>query len=223
MSQAINFVANHTVVPSGFKEGDGTVSAHAARNEYLWVELRFAVELPGIGRTLSGVTPWPRGGDDRNFTAGTGPSIEYDFYTFNSQNQKGNITITAYVSPSLNALSDDRPLAIAAQIDSGALQTNYFVPPASGGNLPPQWDGNDGWAANSIISVPMVFTASSGAHTLKLFMIEPSVVVQKIVIGGRTCYADCSLKGYPRPDHAKPLSPIRLAHPLTHPSESLYL
>ncbi|OBZ74822.1 hypothetical protein A0H81_05528 [Grifola frondosa] len=186
MSQVINFVANHTVVPSGFKgfvEGDGTVSieaAHAARNTS--VDGLTWVELPGIGRTLSGVTPWPRGGDDRNFTAGSGPSIEYDFYTFNTQNQTGNITVTTYVSPSLNSLGDDRPLAIAMQIDSGALQTNYFVPPASGGNLPPQWDGNDGWAANSIISVPMVFTASSGAHTLKLFMIEPSVVVQKIVI-----------------------------------------
>ncbi|OBZ74779.1 hypothetical protein A0H81_05486 [Grifola frondosa] len=186
MSQDINFVANHTLIPSGFKgfvEGDGTVSieaAHAARNTS--VDGLTWVELPGIGRTLSGITPWPRGGDDRNFTAGSGPSIEYDFYTFNTQNQTGNITVTTYVSPSLNGLGDDRPLAIAIQIDSGALQANYFVPPASGGNLPPQWDGNDGWAANSIISVPMVFTASSGAHTLKLFMIEPSVVVQKIVI-----------------------------------------
>ncbi|OBZ74369.1 hypothetical protein A0H81_05491 [Grifola frondosa] len=156
MSQVINFVANHTVVPSGFKgfvEGDGTVSieaAHAARNTS--VDGLTWVELPGIGRTLSGITPWPRGGDDRNFTAGTGPSIEYDFYIFNTQNQTGNIP----------------PLAIAMQIDSGALQTNYFIPPAIPGEYPPEWSGNDGWVANSIVTVPMDFDVPPGAHVLKV-------------------------------------------------------
>lgn len=60
----------------GFVEGDGGVSieaAHAARNTS--VDGLTWVELPGIGRTLSGVTPWPRGGADVNFTAGSGPSM----------------------------------------------------------------------------------------------------------------------------------------------------
>ena len=33
------------------------------------------IELPGIGRTMSGITPWPRGGDEQNFTVGAGPSV----------------------------------------------------------------------------------------------------------------------------------------------------
>ena len=60
----------------GFVEGDGGVSieaAHASRNTSVagitWTE------LPDIGRTVSGVTPWPRGGDEKNFTAGSGPSM----------------------------------------------------------------------------------------------------------------------------------------------------
>ncbi|KAI8990382.1 hypothetical protein BD414DRAFT_483452 [Trametes punicea] len=186
MSLPITFVANHTVVPSGFKgfvEGDGTVSieaAHASRNTSVsgitWTE------LPGYGRTVSGVTPWPRGGNELNFTAGSGPSIEYDFYLFNTNNQGGNVTITTLVAPSLNTLSDSRPLGFALQIDDDAPQTTYYVPPSVPGQVPAPWDGLDGWVANSIISVPMVLPVQPGAHTLKLWMIEPTVIVQKIII-----------------------------------------
>ncbi|KAI0673152.1 hypothetical protein C8Q78DRAFT_703002 [Trametes maxima] len=185
-SVTVTLTANHTVVPSGFKgfvEGDGAVSieaAHASRNTT--IEGLTWTELPGLGRTLSGVTPWPRGGDELNFTAGSGPSIEYDFYLFNTYEQGGNVTITTLVSPSLNGLGDDRPLGLALQIDDGAAQTAYFVPAAVPGNLPDAWDGNDGWVANSIIEVPLVFPVATGAHTLKVWIVEPMVVVQKIVI-----------------------------------------
>ncbi|KAI0659591.1 hypothetical protein C8Q70DRAFT_915222 [Cubamyces menziesii] len=183
---SVTLIANHTVVPSDFKgfvEGDGTVSieaAHAARNTT--VKGLTWTELPGLGRTLSGVTPWPRGGDELNFTAGTGPSIEYDFYLFNTVAQGGNVTVTTLVSPALNGLGDDRPLGIALQIDDGEAQTKYFVPSATAGNLPEGWDGMDGWVSNSIIELPMVFQVQPGAHTLKVWMIEPTVVVQKIII-----------------------------------------
>ncbi|KAI0693088.1 hypothetical protein C8T65DRAFT_668723 [Cerioporus squamosus] len=186
MSVTVTFTANKTAVPSGFSgfvEGDGAVSieaAHASRNTSVsgltWTE------IPGLGKTLSGVTPWPRGGNELNFTAGNGPSIEYDFFLFNTKAQGGNVTITTSVSPSLNSLGDDRPLGIALQIDDGEPQTSHFVPAATPGNLPDAWDGVDGWVANSIIEVPMVFPVQPGAHTLKVWMIEPTVVVQKIVI-----------------------------------------
>lgn len=61
---------------AGFVEGDGGVSieaAHAARNTS--VDGITWTNLPGYGNTLSGVTPWPRGGEDLNFTVGTGPSM----------------------------------------------------------------------------------------------------------------------------------------------------
>ncbi|TCD67740.1 hypothetical protein EIP91_011982 [Steccherinum ochraceum] len=186
LAQSVIFVANNTGVPSGFKgfvEGDGGVSieaAHASRNTT--VEGLTWVELPGIGRTLSGITPWPRGGEDRNFTAGTGPSIEYDFYTFNSINGNGNISVRTYVNPSLNAFGPDRPVAVAIQVDSQPAQTSYFIPPAPSGSLPAAWDGADGFVANSIVSIITNFAAPPGAHTLKIWMVEPTVVVQKIVI-----------------------------------------
>ncbi len=46
-------------------------AVHASRNNS--VDDISWKELPGIGRTVSGVTPWPRA--DGNFTAGEGPSL----------------------------------------------------------------------------------------------------------------------------------------------------
>lgn len=87
MSTPAFFVANKTVVPTaftGFVEGDGGISieaAHASRNTTVagitWTE------LPGYGKTLSAVTPWPRTGNNfNNFTAGSGPSMSVLFIHF---------------------------------------------------------------------------------------------------------------------------------------------
>jgi len=170
MTFTATFIANYTEAPSnysGFIEGDGTVSmeaAHASRNTS--VDGITWINLPGYGRTVSAVTPWPRGGDELNFTVGTGPSIEYDFYTFNTIDDSGNVTVTAYISPSLNSLGPDRPLAIGVQIDSDEPQVSYFILNATPGSLPDQWDGLDGWVSNNIVTVPFNVTAEPGAHTL---------------------------------------------------------
>nr|BCT97380.1 xylan a-1,2-glucuronidase [Irpex lacteus] len=185
-SQSVSVVANHTVVPSdfhGFVEGDGVVSieaAHASRNTS--VDGISWTELPGYGRTVSAITPWPRGGDEKNFTAGTGPSVEYDFYTFNTISGGGHVTVTTYVAPTLNGLGPDQRLKIAVQVDSLDPVTTQFIPAETPGNVPPGWDGLDGFVANSIVSVPNSFDVAPGAHTLKIWMVEPTVIVQKIVI-----------------------------------------
>ena len=76
--------------------------------------------------------------------------------------------MTVLVSPSLNANGADRPLGFAVSVDSQTPQALYFIPKASSGSLPSGWDGTDGFVANSIVSVPCVFTAAPGAHTLKV-------------------------------------------------------
>ena len=97
--------------------------------------------------------------------------------------------VTTYVSPSLNANSNSRPLAFGIQLLSpdasdSAIQVQHFIPLASAGNLPNGWDGVGGWVANSIVSVNTTFSnVSPGKHTLKLWMIEPAVVLQKFVVG----------------------------------------
>jgi hypothetical protein len=168
-------------------EASGAIAieaGHATRNNS--VAGMFWRTLPGVGRTLSGVTPWPRlGNNENNFTAGTGPSLcaiprialsflltrmlrEYDFYTFT----KSNATITTFVSPSNNGFGADRPLGLAVQVDGGAPLSTYFFPPAAPGLQPAAWNGHDGFAANSIISVPNKLSLAPGAHTLKVRFIH---------------------------------------------------
>lgn len=94
----------------------------------------------------------------------------------------GNLSVITYVSPSLNANGMDRPLGFAIGIDS-QFESSYFIPPSAPGQLPAAWDGVDGFVANASIQVVNTFSGiSPGMHTLKLSMIEPAVVVQKIVI-----------------------------------------
>ncbi|PFH46027.1 glycoside hydrolase family 115 protein [Amanita thiersii Skay4041] len=163
----------------GFVEGAGVVSieaAHATRNST--VSGVFWRELPGYGRTISGVTPWPRtGASDNGFPNGSGPTLEYDFFTFNPIRQA-----TVFVSPSLNANGQDRPLLFSVQLDDGNVQQLQPIPSAPSGSLPQAWNGVDGFVANAMVAVKVPLQAQPGKHTLKIGMIEPAVVVQKIVI-----------------------------------------
>ncbi|KIY66773.1 glycoside hydrolase family 115 protein [Cylindrobasidium torrendii FP15055 ss-10] len=180
LSVGVTVVASNTKpsVPAdftGFVESGGVVSfeaAHAARNtsvdEITWKE------LPGAGRTHSGVTPWPRG--DANFTVGTGPSLEYDFF---SVNDGVNATAHVYVSPSLNGLGRDQPLGLGIQLDA-SVNTTYFMPVSAPGTLPSVWTQ---FVANASVEIKVPFGAiEAGEHTFKLWMVEPAVVVQKVVI-----------------------------------------
>ena len=72
------------------------------------------------------------------------------------------------VSPTLNSMGRDRPIKVAIQMDDQAPQTVPFIPFSKPGTLPPQWDGNDGFVANAIVSVVTNWNAPPGAHTLKV-------------------------------------------------------
>ncbi|KAG5350873.1 hypothetical protein C0989_008953 [Termitomyces sp. Mn162] len=169
----------------GFVEGSGAISievAHSTRNNSVsGIAWR---EIPGYGRTLSGVTTFPRDPmHDISFAPGTGPSLEYDFYSFTTISNSGNITCTVYVSPSWNAGENSRPLAFAVQLDNGDPQTKQFFPNPPPGAVPAAWGGLNGFVANGVIGAVSEFSGvQAGKHTLKIWAIEPAVVLQKIVI-----------------------------------------
>ncbi|TFK29114.1 hypothetical protein FA15DRAFT_583018 [Coprinopsis marcescibilis] len=168
---------------SGFVEGAGVISieaAHATRKSE--VEGNAWQELPGLGRTLSGVTPLPR--RDEKFAAGSGPTLEYDFFNFNTISGSGNVTVTVLLSPLFNVASDASPLEFGLALDAQAVQTVRPIPPLTKpGDFPPGWGGEFGWVANSI--TPYVATYNGiepGAHTLKISAIDSAIVIQKIII-----------------------------------------
>ncbi|QRV92864.1 glycoside hydrolase family 115 protein [Ceratobasidium sp. AG-Ba] len=194
-SVRVSLVAYGRSPASGFKgfvEGDGGVSIeaiHPSRNTSV-NGVSWHV-LPGLGRTNGAVTPYPAMGNGGNaFSAGAGPSLEYDFYTFTAPSG-GAVSLTSYISPAFNGLGNTRRVAFAVQIDASAIQTIYYSPVTSSRTTPAGWDGSDGWVANSIIKYKTTHSVSPGAHTLKIWMIEPAVVLQKFVIdtgGVRSSY-----------------------------------
>ncbi|KXN92531.1 hypothetical protein AN958_05386 [Leucoagaricus sp. SymC.cos] len=185
MSVPMFFNANKMSVSGGFHgfvEGDGVVSieaAHAMRNTS--VNSITWKKLPRYGKTLSAVTPWPR--TDEAFDVGAGPTLEYDFFSFNTIGGSGNITMTALMTPSNNANGPDRPLTIAVGLDSQTPVVHQPMPDAPPGKQPTAWGGVDGFVANAIIPVTTPFSGvSPGKHTVKIMMTEPAVVLQKIYI-----------------------------------------
>ena len=101
-STTVSLVANATTVPAsfhGFVEDGGIVSIqteHYTRSTAVG-GVSWEV-LPDYGKNLSAVSPQIR--VDSRWATGSGPLLEYDFYSYNSNG--GNITVTVYSAPSLN-------------------------------------------------------------------------------------------------------------------------
>jgi hypothetical protein len=155
---------------NGFMESNGVISIEAAHysrktdnSGIVWKE------IPGLGRTLSGMTTFPVN------TQASAPSssdshLEYDLFFFSS----GNTDVTLYVSPTLNYNGES--LKYAVSLDNEPLQ----VIDLHGNYANREWEE---WVRNNIITSSSKHTlVSPGKHILKLYRVDPGVVIQKIVI-----------------------------------------
>ncbi|WEA00426.1 glycosyl hydrolase 115 family protein [Mucilaginibacter sp. SJ] len=127
--------------------------------------------IPDIGRTGSGISHFP-------VTAATQqpgldhPHTAYDFYTCDA----GNIRIAAYFSPTLNFHNEEEGLQYAISVDDEKPQII---------NLNTYKDVNvwRSWVANNIIIKKSDHhILAPGKHTLKYWMVQPGIVLQKLVI-----------------------------------------
>jgi len=110
------------------------------------------------------------------------PSMEYPIYI----SEPGKYDITLYTSPTLNFVPD-RGLRVAVGIDDakpnvidayGNVQRgSYRQTFESGGN---NWDQNV--KENIRRMRTQLDVEKVGTHTLKIYMVDPAVVVEKIVI-----------------------------------------
>ncbi len=161
----------------GFSEGEGFVSIEAehftnnvASGENHWTR------IVDYGRTLSGMravgpidTPDAIPGKDS-------PRLEYRMYFF----KPGPADVTAITAPTMNFMPD-RGVRYAISFDDEPPQTVTLVPQGyQAQNRNPAWEKSV--ADNAHFGRSKHTIVSAGYHTLKIWMIDPAVVMTKLVV-----------------------------------------
>jgi hypothetical protein len=153
----------------GFVESDGYVSIEAADTTARTSDGGAQwEELPGFGLTRSAMTIFPVTAAS-NLSSGVG--LQYRMYLYDS----GNFTMQAILAPTLNFVPG-RGLRFAVSVDDGPRT----VVDALEHNAQSDWETavSDGVRK---LSIPLTI-ASPGYHTLKVWMVDPAVVLEKIVL-----------------------------------------
>lgn len=122
-----------------------------------------------LGRWGSAVTPLPI--HPAAFKPGAGPSIDYKITLW----QPGPVDLTVLASPSLDVVGK-RGLRYAAAIDNEAPQVVDLDKSAN----EPEWA--KAVADNMWRGVSHHRVAAAGAHRVRIWAIDPSVVIQRVVV-----------------------------------------
>ncbi len=142
--------------------------------------------IPDIGRTGSGMEPFPVTAAGGRQPSGDDPRLEYDM----DMTTSGPVRVSVYLSPRNSAVSTDG-LKYAISVDGEKPQV-VNVTTATGADDTAM---NRQWERNTSDNVDLTVTDHTidrpGKHTLTLWMVDPTVVVQKIVVdagGARWSY-----------------------------------
>lgn len=135
--------------------------------------------IPDYGNTLSGVAPWPVTAPKQP-AQGVSPRLEYEV----DIKDTGTVAVTAYISPTLD-FRNAGGLFYAISVDDEQPQLI---------NIATKVDSRE-WAAAVSDNLRKFITkhhiAKAGKHTIKYWMVDAGVVVQKLVIdlgGLKTSY-----------------------------------
>ncbi|MCJ1442072.1 MAG: hypothetical protein MMC23_002564 [Stictis urceolatum] len=160
----------------GFVESDGHVSMEAEHTSLNTSAGNTSYQIiPGYGRTLSGVQLTPVTADSQN--PGSGPRLEYKFFAFSSVD---NANVTMYTGTGLNTLLY-RPLKYALALDDGEPLVKQAVPGYRLGQFPLPW-WTKATADAAFVNSTTVGRVEGGEHTLKVWLLEPGLVLQKLVL-----------------------------------------
>jgi hypothetical protein len=161
----------------GFVEANGCVSMNAAdytravnSNGVTWTR------IPDIGRTDSGVEPFPVTASSQT-PGGNSPRLEYTMTTFST----GSVKVWAYLSPRNDVLAHGG-LQYAVSIDDAAPQLVNIntATGASDATMNRQWERNTSNNVNLTVTAHVI--ARPGVHVVKFWMVDPTVVVQKLTV-----------------------------------------
>ena len=162
---------------AGFVEANGYVSIladHFTRAVHAGA-VRWQ-RIPDIGRSGAGMTPFPVTAASQT-PGGASPRLEYSMSLFTT----GQVTVWAYLSPRNNILPTDG-LKYAVSVDGDAPQI-VNITTATGANdttMNRQWERNTSENVNRTSTTHII--AAPGVHVLKFWMVDPTVVVQKLVV-----------------------------------------
>jgi hypothetical protein len=160
----------------GFAEGAGYVSIEAEHfTKNLPAPQAQWGEIEGYGRTLSAMSILP--GTARSVSPpNDSPCLEYKMYLFSP----GRTSVLATFAPTLNFVPG-RGLRYGVSFDNEAPQIITIVPrdfDARNGNR--EWEDCVRNASRTIRSTHEL--PKAGYHTLKIWMVDPGVVLEKIVV-----------------------------------------
>jgi len=161
----------------GHMEGNGYISMEAVNySKKIEVEeLKWHV-IPDLGRTGSSITPFPVTAPRQSLNTNS-PRIEYKINLLN----EGKVKVMVYVAPTLNIYSTEG-LKYAVSIDD---ETPQIVNIHEGDTIP-DWN-YPAWWNNAVMQNIKVLTSehtvdAPGEHTLTYWMVDPAIVLQKIVV-----------------------------------------
>ena len=166
----------------GFVESNGYVSMEAGnydrnitKDDLQWKK------IPQLGRTQSAMSPWPVVADVQEPGNPDTPRLEYDMHIFNP----GEVTVRVYLSPTKNYSKNFRNLngiryALSFNDDEPTVVNMHDEMPEDGGfdtNVWYEWTRN-----NAIIKETTTEISEAGLNTLKFWLVDTGVVLQKIVV-----------------------------------------
>jgi hypothetical protein len=162
---------------TGFIEAGGYVAIDAEHYDRAVGQWRRIDGVGRAGRTGAGMTPWPVT-SPRRTPGGSSPRLEYEVTLLSAP---GEVTVWAEVSPRNPALPTGG-LRYAVSVDDGAPVV-VDINAATGAD-----DGlmNDQWARNTSDNVNRTATrhtvSGPGRHRLTFWMVDPTVVLQRLLI-----------------------------------------
>jgi hypothetical protein len=153
----------------GFVESEGYVAIEAADTTARTADsVAHWGELPGFGETRSAMTIFPV---DVPSNTASGASLQYHMYLYDS----GDFLMQAVLAPTLN-FAPDHGLRFAVSVDDGPRTIVDAL----------EHHAQDDWAravSDGVrkVSIPLAIS-SPGYHTLKVWMVDPGVVLERILL-----------------------------------------
>ncbi len=194
--RAFNPAASLRGTVHGFVESDGCIAIEAehftAKRDTTAARWEL---LPDHGRIGSAMTTFPVTAPAAK-PPENAPCLEYAVHLFSS----GKIEVLLLLSPSLN-YDPERGVRIGVSFDSAAPEILTVVPKNYTAG-----DGNRDWeesVKDSIRAIKSAHVLATGPHTLKVWMVDPGVALQRVLVN----------TGGLRPSYLGPPESFRVENP----------